>query len=79
MTAGVRPMTGADVAQVRAVGVDAGERFRSFPEPRIAACAEHEPWRAEDLAPYVDDGRAWVATTSTVPSAMFWIDIGTGP
>jgi phosphinothricin acetyltransferase len=61
MTTGVRPMTLADVAAVRAVGVDAGERFRAVPDRRIAACADHDPWPADDLATFVDDERAWVA------------------
>jgi phosphinothricin acetyltransferase len=52
----------ADVAEVAAVGADAGERFRSSNEPRIAACADHDPWTAEALTAYADAGRAWVAT-----------------
>jgi GNAT superfamily N-acetyltransferase len=55
-------MVAADLADVVAVGVDAGERFRSSPDPRIAACADHDPWGEADLAPFVEDGRAWVAT-----------------
>jgi GNAT superfamily N-acetyltransferase len=54
-------MGSADRPAVIAVGVDAGERFRLVAEPRIAACADHEPWTADDLAPFVADDRAWVA------------------
>lgn len=62
MTAAVRLMTPADALAAGSVGADAGERFRSSPDPRIATCADHDPWSPEDLAPFVDAGLAWVAT-----------------
>ena len=55
-------MTAGDAPAVATVAVDAGQRFASSPDPRIAACAEHAPWSPDDLAPFVDEARAWVAT-----------------
>lgn len=51
-----------DVAVVQAVEQAAGEMFRSFPEPRIAACANHTAMPAAGLAELVQEGRAWVVT-----------------
>jgi ribosomal protein S18 acetylase RimI-like enzyme len=62
MTAIVRPMLAADVPAACAVSRDAGELFRTVAEPRIAARADDPPFTPEELAPYVDAGRAWVAT-----------------
>lgn len=58
--AAVRPMMLDDVAAVQRVERSAGELFRSFPEPRVAACADHEPMPADDLAVLAGGGRAWV-------------------
>jgi phosphinothricin acetyltransferase len=55
-------MTAADAVAAGAAGADAGERFRSSPEPRIAKCADHDPWTPDDLAPFIEAGHAWVAT-----------------
>jgi ribosomal protein S18 acetylase RimI-like enzyme len=59
---GVRRMVATDVEAVRAVEVDAGARFRSVDDPRIARCADDDPFTASELQAYVDAGRAWVAT-----------------
>ena len=58
----VRPMATVDVVAVQAVERAAGEMFRSFPEPRIAACADHTPMPVEGLAELAEEGRAWVVT-----------------
>jgi GNAT superfamily N-acetyltransferase len=55
-----------DVARVQLVGIDAGERFRALPDPRIAACADHPPWPADELRAFADAGRAWVAEPDVV-------------
>ena len=55
-------MTADDIADVQAVEVAAGERFRSIDEPRIAACADHPAMPAGTLGEFVDAGSAWVAT-----------------
>jgi GNAT superfamily N-acetyltransferase len=56
----VRPMGVDDVARVQEVEVDAGERFREVPEPRVAACADHPPFPSDELRAFADEGRAWV-------------------
>ncbi len=58
----VRPMTRDDIERVQVVEVDAGERFRGEPEARVAACADHPPFPADELLAFADAGRAWVAT-----------------
>src|SRR5688572_16235505 len=57
-----------DVEAVQAVELAAGELFRSDPDPRIAACADHGPMPAEELADLVEDGRGWVATSTRAPA-----------
>jgi L-amino acid N-acyltransferase YncA len=57
----VRPMEPGDIEAVQAVENAAGELFRPFPDPRIAACADHDPMPAAVLAEFVDAGRAWVS------------------
>lgn len=59
--ASVREMTSDDVAAVRDVELAAGALFRSVPEPRIARCADDEPFSADEVTAYVRAGRAWVA------------------
>lgn len=46
----VRPMARADVTAVQAVEQAAGELFRSHPDPRIAACADHDSMTEDELA-----------------------------
>jgi len=58
----VRPMSVGDIAAVQVVARAAGEMFRDSPEPRIAACADHDPLPAEVLGGFVDAARGWVAT-----------------
>lgn len=48
------------MATAQAVELAAGEMFRSFPEPRISACADHTAMPAEELVELVENGRAWV-------------------
>jgi len=59
-------MTGADLAAVQAVERAAGEMFRSFPDPRIAACADHEPMGTASLSELADERRAWVVDVDGV-------------
>jgi GNAT superfamily N-acetyltransferase len=58
----VRPMSVDDVPHVQAVERAAGGLFRSFPEPRVAACADHDPMPADALHAVIAGGGAWVAT-----------------
>jgi GNAT superfamily N-acetyltransferase len=55
-------MSPDEVELVQQVEIDAGERFRTDPDPRVAACADHPPFPAEDLRSFAQAGRAWVAT-----------------
>lgn len=57
----VRPMNVDEVDAVQKVEVEAGSLFRSFPDPVVAACADHDPWPADDLRELAAAGRAWVA------------------
>lgn len=61
-TTSVRPMRLEDAAIASAISAEAGLRFRAIAEPRIAACADDPPFTVDELAHYVDNGRAWVAT-----------------
>jgi GNAT superfamily N-acetyltransferase len=54
-------MTVDDLDAVPAVERDAGTRFRTVADARIARCADDEPFTAAELVSYVDAGRAWVA------------------
>jgi GNAT superfamily N-acetyltransferase len=49
-----------EIERVQAAEVDAGERFRDVPEPRVAACADHSPFPTDELREFVEAGRAWV-------------------
>jgi GNAT superfamily N-acetyltransferase len=51
----------ADATAIQAVTVSAGERFRTVDDPRIARCADDEPWTIEELSSYCAAGRVWVA------------------
>lgn len=55
-------MTLADVPQVQVAERAAGQLFRDCAEPAIARCADAPVFTGEELAPYVEHGRAWVAT-----------------
>lgn len=57
----VRPALPADIGRVRDIGIAAGERFRSDPDPRIAERADDPPFEHDELAPAVADGRLLVA------------------
>ena len=49
-----------DVERAQLVGIDAGERFRALPDPRVAASADHPPWPADELRVFAEANRAWV-------------------
>jgi len=44
------------------ISADAGKRFATVAEPRIAACADDPPFTVDELMAYMDAGHAWVAT-----------------
>ena len=67
-----------DVARVQLVGIDAGERFRALPDPRIAACADHPPWPADELRAFADAGRAWVAEPDEVVAGYVLAEVVDG-
>jgi GNAT superfamily N-acetyltransferase len=62
VTFGVRTMRSGDTAAASRISAEAGARFAEVDEPRIAACADDEPFTADELEGYVAAGRAWVAT-----------------
>ena len=51
-----------DVEIAREISADAGRRFATVAEPRIAACADDPPFTVDELTAYVHSGHAWVAT-----------------
>lgn len=57
----VRPALGGEVERVRDIGIAAGERFRSHPDPRIAARADDRAHELAELAAAVEEGRLLVA------------------
>jgi GNAT superfamily N-acetyltransferase len=57
----VRVATSADLGAIRAVGIEAGELFRSVDDPRIAERADDPPFELDELAAVVRTGAAWVA------------------
>jgi GNAT superfamily N-acetyltransferase len=74
----LRPASSADVDAIRAVGADAGERFRTIADPRIARCADHDPWEVAELAAYAAAGRAWVATVDDAVVGFVLVDVVDG-
>lgn len=56
----VRALALDDVERVQQVEVDAGERFRDSPEPRVAACADHPPFPSDELCAFAAAGRGLV-------------------
>jgi GNAT superfamily N-acetyltransferase len=57
----VRPMRAADLSIACDISGDATKRFLDIDDPRIASCPDL-PFTVDDLRPYVEAGRAWVAT-----------------
>jgi GNAT superfamily N-acetyltransferase len=55
-------MATGDIPSVQRVEVQAGERFRTIMDPRIASCADNPPMSAAALQEFIDGGAAWVAT-----------------
>jgi ribosomal protein S18 acetylase RimI-like enzyme len=67
-----------DAAAACAVSAEAGERFRTIAEPRIASCADDPPFTVGELNIYVDGGRAWVATQDDTVIGFAIVDIVDG-
>ncbi|MBV9952593.1 MAG: GNAT family N-acetyltransferase [Acidimicrobiia bacterium] len=57
----VRAATASDVDAIPAIGVAAGERFRSIDDPRIARRADDPPYTVDEVVRFVDAGDALVA------------------
>ncbi|HVM09585.1 MAG TPA: GNAT family N-acetyltransferase [Acidimicrobiales bacterium] len=74
----IRPMAPADVERVQAIEIAAGQLFRSFPEPRIAACADHAPMPSGALGDFIDAGAAWVATVDGEPVGFVVVEVFDG-
>jgi ribosomal protein S18 acetylase RimI-like enzyme len=74
----VRRMVASDVATVRAVEVRAGARFRSVVEPRIARCADAEPYSVDELTGFIERERAWVMTDGGAVAGFVVVDIVDG-
>ena len=72
---GVRAMRTTDAADAAVISAEAGARFADIDEPRIAACADDEPFTAEELAEYIAAGRAWVATEDDVVVGFVIVDV----
>ena len=68
-------MNRADVETIRRVELDAGARFRSIDDPRVARCADHEPFTAAELEHYIDAGRAWVAEEPGAVAGFVVVDV----
>ena len=71
----VRPMAVEDIAAARWVEVSAGERFRSVDDPRIARCADDEPFSEAELTEYVSAGRAWVVVEGVDVAGFVVVDL----
>jgi ribosomal protein S18 acetylase RimI-like enzyme len=71
----VRPMTVRDLRAVRDVELSAGERFRALDDPRVARCADDESFSEAELAPYIRDGRAWVAVDGVAVVGFVVVDV----
>ncbi|WP_436792641.1 GNAT family N-acetyltransferase [Actinospongicola halichondriae] len=74
----VRPAQPGDVAAMRQIGADAGRRFATVDDPRIAACADDEPFEEHELAAWIARDRAWVAVVDTVPVGFVVVDVVDG-
>jgi GNAT superfamily N-acetyltransferase len=64
-----------DLGAVRGVERSAGERFRSLADPRLARCADDEPFTEAELERYVRDGRAWVAVEGMAVAGFVVVDL----
>jgi len=65
-----------DISEIRSIEVAAGELFRGL---GMEAIADDTPPTESELAPYVRDGRAWVATgPDGKPLAYILVDIVDG-
>lgn len=72
---GVRSMRETDASAAALISAEAGARFAGVDEPRIAACADDEPFTADDLAGHIAAGRAWVATEDDVVVGFVIVDV----
>jgi len=61
----IRPATIADVPEIQAMEIVAGERFRQIQDPRIARCADASPYWTSGLEKASIEQRAWVAVDDT--------------
>jgi GNAT superfamily N-acetyltransferase len=50
-----------DLPAVSRIGAAAGERFRSFDDPRVSRCADDPPYTVSELEPFAAAGRSYVA------------------
>jgi ribosomal protein S18 acetylase RimI-like enzyme len=78
MSRRVREMTRADVSAVQAVERAAGERFRDDDDPRVASCADAPVFTSDELIPFVELGRAWVATERDIVVGFIVVDVVDG-
>jgi ribosomal protein S18 acetylase RimI-like enzyme len=76
--ASVRDMAHDDVGAVHDVELAAGARFRSVPDPRIARCADDEPFTEDEVTAYVRAGRAWVAVVDDAVVGFVLVDVVDG-
>jgi ribosomal protein S18 acetylase RimI-like enzyme len=77
----VRLATVDDVAEIQAVEVAAGERFRDVDDERIARCADAPPYWTAGLERASTEQRAWVAVDdggAIIGFAVAWVVDGEG-
>jgi GNAT superfamily N-acetyltransferase len=71
----VRPMVSEDVDFIRDVAVRASDRFRSIAEPRIARCADDAPFTSDELALFIDAGRAWIVVEGAATAGFVVVHV----
>lgn len=71
----IRPAVRTDVAAMRTIERAAGEAFRTLGMDPVA---DDEPPGPDELHPFVDDGRAWVAECNGTPAAYLLADVVDG-
>jgi GNAT superfamily N-acetyltransferase len=78
VTPSVRAMTLDDIVSVREVELAAGVLFRTVGDPRIARCADDDPFTADELTTYVRAGNGWIATAGDRVIGFVVVDLVDG-
>ena len=75
MSRHIRSMKQTDIPAVQDVERAAGQRFRKCTDPRVARCADDPVFTSEELIPFIQAGRAWVATERSRVVGFIVLDI----